>query len=57
MSRRPDVAEFPAVEPTGYAVTVWVEGVASQEEADAVVARMLAATTAPGSVTVVVVPE
>lgn len=41
----------------GFAVTVWVEGVASQEEADAVVERMLAAGAAPGSVTTVVVPE
>lgn len=41
----------------GFAVTVWVEGVASQEEADAVVEQMLAAITAPGRGTAVVVPE
>ena len=41
----------------GFAVTVWVEGVASQEEADAVVERMLAAGTVKGGATAVVVPE
>lgn len=57
MSRRPDVAEAPAEEPTGYAVTVWVEGVASQEDADEAVARLLAGGTVEGGVTAAVVPE
>lgn len=53
----PSCAAVPADRATGYAVTVWVEGAATQEDADRVVERMLAASTAPPGTTVSVVPE
>ena len=37
----PDCDRVPADRGTGYAVTVWVDGPATQEEADALVERLL----------------
>ena len=53
----PSCAEVPADRAPGFAVTVWVAGVASQEAADRVVGGMLGRARAPEGVSATVVPD